>query len=124
LSTFLQSDGVLRPGWRFLFYVLIALALFYFFGLTEMCGASLASMRLARADFEASLVIAAFLPAVIMARLEGRTFADMAFPTACVSKILLDRRVVGFASLTLLLLVLRASSVFISAESRCTEFAS
>ena len=27
VDIFLQSDGILRPGWRFLLYVLIALAL-------------------------------------------------------------------------------------------------
>ena len=114
VDIFLQSDGVLRPGWRFLFYVLIALALFYFFGLTGDVWRQLGVNAIWRGLIsEASLVIAAFLPAVIMARLEGRTFADYGFPPQrAFRKFFWIGGLWGFASLTLLLLVLRASSVF------------
>ena len=114
VDIFLQADGILRPGWRFLFYVLIALALFYFFGLTGDVWRQLGVNAIWRGLIsEASLVIAAFLPAVIMARLEGRTFADYGFPPQrAFRKFFWIGAVWGFAALTLLLLVLRASSVF------------
>ena len=120
VDIFLQSDGVLRPGWRFLFYVLIALALFYFFGLTGDVWRQLGVNAIWRGLIsEASLVIAAFLPAVIMARLEGRTFADYGFPPQrAFRKFFWIGGLWGFASLTLLLLALRGVECFLFWRNR------
>jgi len=70
VDIFLRPDGLLRPGWRFLLYVLIGFALFYFFGLLGDLWRQMGIGAIWRGPIaEASLVVAVFLPALIMARI-------------------------------------------------------
>jgi membrane protease YdiL (CAAX protease family) len=114
IDIFLQPDGLLRPGWRFLLYVLIGFALFYFFGLLGDLWRQIGIGAIWRGMIaEGSLVVAAFLPALIMARIENRTFADYGLPRrGAFGKFFWIGAIWGFISLTLLLLVLRTSHVF------------
>ena len=95
VDIFLRPDGLLRPGWRFLLYVLIGFTLFYFFGLLGDLWRQMGIGAIWRGMIaEASLVVAVFLPALIMARIENHTFADYGLPRrgVCLAAYLMSLR--------------------------------
>jgi hypothetical protein len=110
---FLGENG-LRAGWRFLLYLLIGFALVFVFGEIAPLWRQLGLNAIWRGLIsEASLAIAAFVPALIMTRIEGRTIADYGLPPRrAFGKFFWIGTAWGFVSLTWLLLVLRAANVF------------
>lgn len=114
VAVFLRPDGMLRAGWRLLLYLVMGVALVL--GMGFVLGA-LRNLRISAIWLgfisEATLVIAAFVPAIVMTKIEHRPFADYGLPPrSAFGKLFWVGAAWGLGSLTILLLVLRASHVF------------
>ena len=114
VAVFLRPDGMLRAGWRLLLYLLMGFALV--FGMRFVLG-SLRHMGINAIwrgfISEATLAIVALVPALVMARIEHRSLADYGLPArTAFGRHFWVGTAWGLGSLTILLLVLRASHVF------------
>jgi hypothetical protein len=105
---------MLRAGWRLLLYLLMGLALVFAMGFVLGSMRHLGITAIWRGFIsEATLVIAAFLPAIVMTKIEHRPFGDYGLSLQnTFGKFLWIGAAWGFCALTALLLVLRASHVF------------
>ena len=111
-TVFFGPDG-LRAGWGLAFYV----GMFYplqfvasrWAGSLELGGSGLWSMMLA----EFGVLVAAFVPSVVLARVEGRAWGNYGLPgRKAFGKLFWVGAVWGFASITLLLGVMYGLRVF------------
>lgn len=114
LGIFLRPDGSLRAGWRLLMYLGIGLVLVFVLGSLNGVFRQMGIGGIWRGFIsEATLALAAIVPAFLMARIEKRSFGDYGLsPGRAFGKLFWIGTAWGFLSLTLLLLVLRASNVF------------
>ena len=113
---FQASDG-LRLGWRILLYLSLALAIAYalfWLGRSFFPDVSLGALDLWQEMYgEATLLIAAVVPAFLMARIEGRTFDDYGLPrTQAFGRLFWIGAGWGILSIILLLGLLASAHVF------------
>ncbi len=127
-SMFVGSDG-LRAGWGFLLYLCMVVAIvFALRGLSKPMHALKGSVWLNLVQ-EALFDMVAFLPALVMARIEKRKFGTYGLPgTQAFGRRFFAGALWGFSALTVLLCVLRVNGNFYfgSAEIhgvRAAEFA-
>ena len=127
-SMFMGPDG-LRPGWGFLLYLgMIVAMVFALRGLSKPMHALKGSVWLPLVQ-EALLAMVAFLPALVMARIEKRNFGAYGLPSAqAFGRRFFAGLLWGFSALTVLLCVLRVTGSFYfgSAEihgARAAKFA-
>ena len=112
-NTFAGSTG-LGAGWRFLFYLAMRYALYYF-----LMGISIFLMRrfgIRQIWFyflaEVVLLTAAVVPASVMARIENRRFGDYGLPVrVAFGRLFWVGALWGIAALTVLMLGLRGAGV-------------
>ena len=111
-TVFLGTDG-LRPGWGLAFYF----TMFYLFqfvalrwaGSPEQGASGLWTTMLQ----EVGMMLAAFVPAVVLARIEGRSWSVYGLPRRkAFGKLFWIGLIWGFASITLLLAVMYGIRVF------------
>ena len=114
VAVFLRPDGMLRAGWRLLLYLVMGLALVIAMGFVLGSMRRMGIPAIWRGFIsEATLAIAAFLPAIVMTKIERRPFGDYGLPPQkTFGKFFWIGAAWGFCALTALLLVLRASHVF------------
>ena len=127
-SMFMGPDG-LRSGWSFLLYLGMVVAMvFALRGLSKPMHALKGSVWEPLAQ-EALLAMVAFLPALVMARIEKRNFGTYGLPSAqAFGRRFFAGLLWGFSALTVLLCVLRVNGSFYfgSAEihgARAAKFA-
>jgi membrane protease YdiL (CAAX protease family) len=111
-KVFIGPDG-LRPVWRFLLYLLMYQALRL--GLRVLISSTLADTPQIWLLLPAELgfCIIAFVPALVMARMENRPFGDYGLPLRyAFGRLFWVGAVWGLLSLTALLLALRAAGTF------------
>jgi uncharacterized protein len=128
-SMFMGPDG-LRSGWSFLLYLgmVVAMVVFALRGLSKPMHALKGSVWLYLVQ-EALLAMVAFLPALVMARIEKRNFGTYGLPGAqAFGRRFFAGALWGFSALTVLLCVLRVNGSFYfgSAEihgARAAKFA-
>jgi membrane protease YdiL (CAAX protease family) len=128
-SMFMGPDG-LRSGWGFLLYLgmVVAMVFFSLRGLSKPMHALKGSVWEPLAQ-EALLAMVAFLPALVMARIEKRNFGAYGLPSAqAFGRRFFAGLLWGFSALTVLLCVLRVNGSFYfgSAEihgARAAKFA-
>ena len=128
-SIFMGPDG-LRSGWSFLLYLcmVVAMAFVALRGLSKPMHALKGSVWEPLAQ-EALLAMVAFLPALVMARIEKRNFGAYGLPSAqAFGRRFFAGLLWGFSALTVLLCVLRVNGSFYfgSAEihgARAAKFA-
>jgi len=109
----LDSDG-LRPIWRLLLYLAMSRVLYlllewvmYYVGQSDLPELWLDMLS------EFAFLLAAFIPALIMARLEGRSLASYGLPgRGAFRKLFWGGAVWGIAALTVLMLTLHVAGVF------------
>jgi len=109
---FSQEQG-LRPGWRFTLYVIMGIVVFFslstIYELWSPQGLGLLWLRLLG---ELQYLISGFVPALILARLERRSFGEYGLPLRrAFGKLFWLGALWGFLSLSCLLLVMRVAGV-------------
>jgi membrane protease YdiL (CAAX protease family) len=109
---FSQEQG-LRPGWRFVLYVLMGIVVFFsvntMYELWSPQGLSILWLRLLG---ELQYLVSGFVPALILSRLERRPFAEYGLPLRrALGKYFWIGAVWGFLSLSCLLLAMRIAGI-------------
>jgi membrane protease YdiL (CAAX protease family) len=109
---FSQEQG-LRPGWRFALYVIMGMVVFFslstFYELWSPAGLGVLWLRLLG---ELQYLISGFVPALILARLERRSFNEYGLPLELAfGKLSWLGALWGFLSLSCLLLLMRGAGL-------------
>src|SRR5436309_12867129 len=105
---FSQEQG-LRPGWRFALYVTMAVIVFFSLGpIYELWSPQGLGVLWLRLLGELQYLVSGFVPALILARLERRSFDEYGLPwRVAFGKLFWVGALWGFLSLSCLLLVMR-----------------
>jgi membrane protease YdiL (CAAX protease family) len=111
-DVFLGHDGM-YPGTRWLFYLAMAFVTFQVEGWLVLSLRSHLSVLWWRLIIEASMMLAAILPAFVMARIEDRPFGEFGLPARrAFGRNFWVGTLWGIGSLTVFMLALRAAGVF------------
>jgi uncharacterized protein len=112
-SAFIGSDG-LRAGWRFFLYIVLWRLVKSLIDKSLVpIDAHISRDILAEFIDETGRFIACTIPALIMARIEGRKFTDYGLPKrTAFGKLFWVGTIWGFAGITFLLLILRGTGAF------------
>ena len=120
-NLFIGRDG-LRPVWRLVLYLLIYRALRFCLYVLIAYGLPGVSRLWLQTAAELGLAIIVLLPALLMARVEGRAFGCYGLPLGnAFGRLFWMGALWGMASLTLLILALRAAHVFLFWGSRAAR---
>lgn len=113
LNVFIDADG-LRPVWRFALYILLWRTLHFLLGIfLYHLGPHLRPALWLDLVEESGRFVVVAIPALIMARLELRTFGVYGLPLGnAFGKLFWTGGIWGFAAITVLLLVLRGAGAF------------
>ena len=111
-DVFLGPEGIC-PGTRLLIYLAMAWIVYQVEGWLAVSLRSHLSVLWWRMMIEASMMLAAILPGFVMARIEGRPFGDFGLPLRrAFGRNFWVGTLWGIASLTVLMVVLRAAGAF------------
>jgi uncharacterized protein len=111
-DVFLGPNGI-NPGTRWLIYLAMAWTIFQIEGLLTMSVRSQVSVLWWRMTIEASMMLAAVLPAFVMARVEGHSFGNFGLPARCAfRRNFWVGALWGIVSLSALMLALRLAGAF------------
>jgi hypothetical protein len=113
-DAFFTSHGGLRAGWRLLVYFVLREIFFLLFGYAVSYAAQSHLLAL-WTDLlaECAFLLAALLPAVLLARLESRRFGDYGLPRRqAFGKLFWTGAAWGFGAMTVLMMVLRGVGAF------------
>ena len=111
-DVFVGPNGI-YPGTRWLIYLAMAWTVFEIEGWLTMSLQSRLSVLWWRMTIEASMMFAAVLPGLVMARVEGHPFGDFGLPARCAFRQnFWVGTLWGIVSLTVLMLALRVAGAF------------